>query len=224
MHLNQLVKINQEGIVASSVNFGHLQDSEANLRLCKGFIFNYNSHKPENSTIGILDRLCGTYQSRTLPNIHLIVQDYGKGKSHFAVTVANFFQKGFDTPEVQGIVTQVAVAAGTSNPVAQRIKNYKQNQKYRHLVICLSGDHPGDLREQFLASLLQVLEQEGVTETIAQQLCSEPLRYLNSLSPEERKTGDDYLAEIDCPEGDIKQLIQLLEEHCLQAEVLNRYL
>jgi hypothetical protein len=55
MLLHQLVEINEKGSVAPSVNFGMMDLPEINLRLCEGFIFNYDPNKPELSTVGILD-------------------------------------------------------------------------------------------------------------------------------------------------------------------------
>ncbi len=103
MLLSQLVEINEKGSVVSAVNFDMINNSEMNLQLCEGFIFNYDAKKPELSTVGILDALRRSYHSRNEPNIHLMIQDYGKGKSHFAVAIANFFKKPFDSCEVQGI-------------------------------------------------------------------------------------------------------------------------
>jgi hypothetical protein len=71
MLLNQLVEINEKGIVASSVYFGMMDDPQMNLDLCEGFIFNYDPKKPERSTVGIFDKIRRSYHSRNEPNIHL---------------------------------------------------------------------------------------------------------------------------------------------------------
>ncbi len=46
MLLNQLVRINEAGIVADSVNFGLMEEQETNQKLCEGFVFNYDKDKP----------------------------------------------------------------------------------------------------------------------------------------------------------------------------------
>jgi len=91
MLLNQLVTIDETGIVADSVNFGLMEDQDTNQRLCEGFVFNYDKDKPEESTVGVLETLRSSYDSRNQANVHLLVQQYGKGKSHFAVAIANYF-------------------------------------------------------------------------------------------------------------------------------------
>jgi len=55
-----------------------MMDDQENLNLCEGFIFNYEPKKPELSTVGILDLLRRSYHSRNEPNIHLMIQQYGK--------------------------------------------------------------------------------------------------------------------------------------------------
>lgn len=169
MLLNQLVRIDETGIVADSVNFGLMEDQDTNQRLCEGFVFNYDKDKPEESTVGVLEALRSSYDSRNQANVHLLVQQYGKGKSHFAVAIANYFSKPADSLEVEGILRKVENAAGENSPIAQRLRSYK---KYgRHLVLCLSGDRTGDIRKQFLQSLLKTLETEGITDSIAQHIC-----------------------------------------------------
>ncbi|MEH2197605.1 hypothetical protein [Nostoc sp.] len=214
MLLNQLVEINEKGSVASSVNFGMIDDSEKNLSLCESFIFNYDPAKPESSTVGILDAVRRSYHSANQPNIHLMIQQYGKGKSHFAIAIANFFQKSFHSQEVQGILSQVEKAtSGKSQAVVEGLKLFKQNQRHQHLVICLSGDTGGDIRKQFLQQLIKSLEVEGIQDSLAQHICSEPLRYLENLNPENRAKAEKYLQSIGNPDSDLNSLIRLLREN-----------
>ncbi|MEH2036509.1 hypothetical protein [Nostoc sp.] len=214
MLLNQLVEINEKGSVASSVNFGMIDDSQKNLSLCESFIFNYDPTKPESSTVGILDAVRRSYHSANQPNIHLMIQQYGKGKSHFAIAIANFFQKPFHSQEVQGILSQVEKAtSGKSQAVITGLKLFKESQRHQHLVICLSGDTGGDIKKQFLQQLVKSLEVEGIQDSLAQHICSEPLRYLENLNPENRAEAEKYLQSIGNPDSDLNSLIRLLREN-----------
>ncbi len=214
MLLNQLVEINSKGIVASSVNFEMMQDPQMNLDLCEGFIFNYDPKASDLSTVGILDAIRRSYHSRHEANIHLMIQQYGKGKSHFAVAIANFFQKPYDSPEVQGILHQVEVAtSGKSQAIAEALRLFKQSQTQDYLVICLSGDKGGDIGKQFLQAILKSLTEKGIQDTLAQHTCSEPLRYLESLDAEKRIEAAAYLENIGNPDGDLNALIDLLKQN-----------
>lgn len=217
MLLHQLVKINETGLVANAVSFELMDDPDKNLRLCQGFVFNYDSDpkKLKTSTVGVLDGLRRSFHSQNEPNVHLMVQDYGKGKSHFALAVANFFKKPFDSPEVQGILQQVEYATSNPNPILEGLTLYKQRS--RHLVICLSGDKPIDLKKHFLQTLKKALESEGITDSIAQQICQQPLQYLENLDTKQRKTAEAFLERQGNPEGDLNMLMQLLREDNYQV-------
>lgn len=212
MLLNQLVTIDETGIVADSVNFRLMEDQDTNQRLCEGFVFNYDKAKPEESTVGVLEALRSSYDSRNQANVHLLVQQYGKGKSHFAVAIANYFSKPAGSPEVEGILRKIENSAGETSAIAQRLRSYK---KYgRHLVLCLSGDRAGDIKKQFLQTLLKALETEGITDSIAQHICSEPLKYLQNLyaNPQERDRAEAYLESIGSPDGDLDSIAQQLRK------------
>ncbi len=217
MLLNHLVKINEEALVANAVSFDLMDDSDKNLRLCKGFVFNYDSDpkKLNSSTVGVLRALRRSFHSPSEPNIHLMVQDYGKGKSHFALAVANFFQKPFDSPEVQGILQQIEYATSSTSPVLEDLKQYKQ--RGRNLVICLSGDKPIDLQRHFLQALRKALESEGITDSMGQQICKQPLQYLENLNAKQRQEAEAFLAELGNPEGDLNMIMQLLREDNYQV-------
>jgi hypothetical protein len=214
MFLNQLVAINEKGSIASSVNFGMMDNPELNLHLCEQFIFNYDQKKPESSTVGILDALRRSYHSPNEPNIHLMIQDYGKGKSHFAVVIANYFRAPFHSPQVQGILHQVEVATKNKHQgIAEGLKLHKQNQQHNYLVICLSGEKGGDIKKQFLQVLVASLAAAGVTDSLAQHTCSQPLHYLERLDEQNRAKAEAYLRSINYADGDLNSIIRQLREN-----------
>ncbi|WP_204104304.1 MULTISPECIES: hypothetical protein [Spirulina sp. CCY15215] len=211
MKLNEIVRINESGMVANAVNFGMMDDNDKNLRLCQGFIFNYKNLQPKSSTLGVLDTIRNSYHSQNQSNIHLFVQDYGKGKSHFALVAANYFKQGLGSEEVKGILNQVKIASGNNQGILEDLTAYKRrNQK--HLVICINGgSSETDLRKIFLRSLRQILEVEGITDSLAQQFCQKPLDYLNTLTEEQIKSANDFLEENN-HQKDVNSIIDSLEK------------
>ena len=189
MLLKQLVTINEKGLVANAVSFELMDNTEKNLRLCRGFVFNYDPDPKsiKSSTVGVLDAIRRSFHSPSEPNIHLMVQDYGKGKSHFALAVANFFKKPCDSAEVQGVLQQVEYATSSTSGILESLRLYKQ--RGRHLVICLSGDKTIDLKKHFLQALRKSLESEGITDFIAQQICKQPLESIPLIKFFEPKDG-----------------------------------
>lgn len=193
LHLHQLVKTNSTSF-APAVDFGMMADRDRNHQLCQGFIFNYEAKQPTTSTVGVLDALRRGFHSPSEPNIHLMVQDYGKGKSHFALTVANFFQQPPDSEEVAGILTRVANAVGSESAMlVQQLRSYKQ--RGRHLVFCLSAVDVFDLRQAFLEVVRKTLEKEGITGTKAQRLVDRPLEFLQQVisNSEEKSKAEAWL-------------------------------
>lgn len=217
MLLNQLVTINEEALVANAVSFELMDNTEKNLRLCRGFVFNYDPDpkKVKSSTVGVLDAIRRSFHSPSEPNIHLMVQDYGKGKSHFALAVANFFKKPCDSGEVQGILQQLERATSSNSGILESLKLYKQ--RGRHLVICLSGDKTIDLKKHFLQALRKSLESEGITDFIAQQICKRPLNYLKKLDAKQRDAAETFLKCQKDQDVDLKTIEQLLEKDNYQV-------
>jgi len=217
MQLNQIVRINKTGLVANAVSFELMEDPDKNLPLCQGFVFNYDpDHKNiKSSTVGVLDAVRRSFHSRSEPNVHLMVQDYGKGKSHFALAVANFFKKPYDSPEVEGVLQQVEYATSSADSILEGLRLYKQ--RGRHLVICLSGDKLIDLRKHFLQALRKALESEGIIDSIAQQICKQPLQYLERLDAKQRDAAEAYLERRGNLDGDLTMLMQLLRDDNYQV-------
>jgi len=193
MLLNQLVEVNQKGLIERAVSFGAMKNPEKNLKLCEGFIFNYDSdsNKAKNTTVGILLAIRQSFHSASKPNVHLIVQEYGKGKSHFALTVANFFKHPYSSDEVQGILAQLRSAAGENSYVYEDLLAYKKLGN--HLVLCLSAEDVTDMRKEFFTVLDKELEKHGITDTNSQQNCREPLNFLKKLDGGERQKAETYL-------------------------------
>lgn len=212
MLLRQLVEINPKGSLRRSVNFDMMCDPDENLALCEDFIFNYDKDKPTESTVGVLDALRASYDSRSYPNIHLVVQLYGKGKSHFAVAIANYFKQSAESREVQAILEQIDSAAASNSPPAERLHAFKS--RGRHLVICLSGDNGGNLKQQFLEAIIHKLkEEDGIIGTLAQRLCANPLKFLEALTDADRNRADDYLESHPSYSVNLQQLTRALQNN-----------
>lgn len=210
MRLRDIVEINQAGLVADAVTFKMMDDEADNRKLCNGFVFNYDAEKQKESTLGVLCLLRESFHATNSPNVHLMVQDFGKGKSHFALTLANFFKQPFDSPEVSGILEQIDFATSNkSQAVYEKLKAYKERSK-PHLVICISGESGVDLNKLLLEGLRKALEEQGVGGAIAQNLIQKPLSYLKQLSGDKRDQAEQFLEAKGEP--DLDTMIELLAE------------
>jgi len=210
MFLSEIITINESALLESAVNLDMMRDRAKNLKLCQGFVFNYNSDRPKSSTVGLLELLRRSFHGPNESNIHCVVQDYGKGKTHFALAIANFFGKAPDSNEVQKITHNVSNALnGKDRAILENLQAYKGRGK--HLVICLRGDKSGDLRKHFLEVVIDTLNREGVTDSIAHNLCQRPLAYLQQLDKSDRSKADLYLNQIGT-ETDIEGILDALRQ------------
>ena len=189
-----------------------MADADKNLKLCQGFVFNYNHGHPKSSTLGVLDAIQKSYQSVNQANIHLVVQDYGKGKSHFALVAANYFKQLLDSPEVEGILDQIKIASEHNQGIVEDLKTYKRRNP-QHLVICINGgSSESDLRKIFLRALRQTLETEGITGFLAQQMCQKPLKYLTQLTESQKEIANQYLEKNGHEFGNLYNIIKELNQ------------
>jgi len=208
MRLRDIVEIDQQGLVADAVNLSMMADQDKNLPLCRGFVFNYDAAQPKGSTLGVLIALRESFHSANNPNIHLMVQDFGKGKSHFALTVANFFKQPAESTEVEGILKRIEFA--TTQTIYEKFKAYKTRSK-PHLVLCISGESSTDLGKALIQSLQTALEDQGIGDTLAQHFIQDPLNYLQDLSAPDRQAAEAFLENSDSFEGDLASLIDDLQ-------------
>ncbi|WP_353260039.1 hypothetical protein, partial [Prochlorothrix hollandica] len=171
---------------------------------------------------GVLDRVRNSFHSPNNANVHCMVMQYGKGKSHLGLVLANFFSKTYDSPEVQGILHQITQATVAHPAIGQSIDSFKKNQSKPHLVLCLSGDWGGsDLRQHIFNCLLKTLHQAGL-DPAPLNLCAEPLRYLAKVqaSPAKEDKANAFLhqkAETGETEYDIQSLVSLLRQNTTEV-------
>lgn len=218
MEVKDLVRVNQDGIIANAVNFEMLADPTKNSELCKGFIFSFDRSQEtrKKTTIGVVEAVIEGFKSPNKPKIHLMVQDYGRGKSHFALVMANFFAKPLDHPDVINILSQIANASGhDASSVREYLIDYKK-QNPRHLVIPLTGGR-GDLRRLLLQKLRETLEAEGITDTVAHHICDAPLQFLKKLNTEQQNRANNYIQNHYAELGNIQTLIHRLKRQDYNA-------
>ena len=212
MFLKEFININEAGAIETAVDLEWMNDPARNLQLCQSFVFNYNSDRPSESTVGLLEILRRSFHSRNEKNIHCVVQDYGKGKTHFALAIANFFSKAPNSPEVTGILNSIKNATGEKNKaIFNNLEAYKRS---KHLVFCLGGQKFTDLRKHFLQVVLSTLEKEGIKKSIGHQLCARPLKYLEEELDENKKAlANRYLKKVQPPVGDLDTVCELLHQN-----------
>lgn len=166
--LGEFVQGLSEAEFRSDVQLSSFRRPE-NLDLVKSYIFTGKAVEGKKSSAELLRLLAEAYMPGNVPNRFTFIANYGHGKSHFALMLANYFGKPLDSPEVDTILDKL------EHTLVDRaeygfFRGFKSNHRRPFLVLTLRGDEPGDLRSKFFRALEEA--RRGYPE-----LESEPLPF-----------------------------------------------
>lgn len=149
--LGEFVKGLSEAEFRSDVQLSSYHRSE-NSDLVKSYIFTSKATEGKKSSAELLRLLAEAYMPGNVPNRFTFIANYGHGKSHFALMLANFFGKPLDSPETDAILDKLDHALEDRAEYGF-FQSFKDNGRRPFLVLTLRGDEPGDLRSKFFRSL-----------------------------------------------------------------------
>ncbi len=198
MLIKDLVHIDEHGAFRSDVQLSDYDNPKLNRELLKNYIFTISA--PASSRAGrdvsakdVLDMLKTAFTLERYENRLALIANYGRGKSHLALTLANFFARPTDSEEVRIILERLRQAL--NNPAAfSGYREFKQS-KGEFLVLRLRGDGFDDLQEGFLRALEQALKEHDCTRGIQLPFWHEKAEaWLDGLSGENRQKAETFLA------------------------------
>ena len=198
MLIKDLVKIDEHGAFRSDVQLSDYDDPKLNLDLLRSYIFTVSA--PSASGAGrdfsakdVLDRLKSAFSVERIENRFVLTANFGRGKSHLALTLANFFSRPAESEEVRTIFERLGQAL--NNPAAlSGYREFKQS-KGEFLVIRLRGDGFDDLQEGFLNGLEQALSEHDCTRGLELPFWHAYAEaWLNRLTGEDRQKAEAFLA------------------------------
>lgn len=169
MLIKDLVKLDTQGTFISAVQLSDYDKPQENLGLVKSYIFANNApdmHHGQSRAVGstdLLDEIRLAYINSSPVNRFVVIANYGHGKSHLALVLANYFAKPHQSQEVQEVLGRIDYALQHNKPKAENFHDFKR-QYDRFLVIRLRGDTPRSLREQFFPALKVALQEHPATK------------------------------------------------------------
>lgn len=169
MLLKDVVKIDTQGKFISAVQLSDYDKPEDNLSLVKSYIFaesapdTYGGQLVSVGSIDLLRHLRLSFNNNS-SNCFAVVANYGHGKSHLALVLANYFGKPARSPEVKKILERIDQAV--NNPAKTEDYHEFKRQNDRFLVIRLSGDTHKTLREQFFPAIQKALKEHKETQSV----------------------------------------------------------
>lgn len=222
MLIKDLVKIDEHGAFRSDVQLSDYDDPKLNLDLLRSYIFTVSAPFAggagrDFSAKDVLDRLKSAFSVERFENRFVLTANYGHGKSHLALTLANFFARPAESEEVRIIFKRLEQVL--NNPAAlSGYREFKQS-KGEFLVIRLRGDGFDDLQDGFMRALEHALREHNKTRDINLPFWhSHAVKWLDSLSGESRQKVELFLAGYNTDLASLRQEIRKSESYELIRE------
>ena len=219
--LGEIAQLDIKGQFRSDVQLSDYDNPSLNLSLLQSYIFStstpdtYGRRAQAIASLDLLKELIKAYSFERFgtDNRFVAIANYGHGKSHLALVLANYFARPHASQEVETIFERIKQTCNDP-ALAEHFQDFKK-ERGEFLVIRLRGDTPRPLREQFFPALQQALGEHAQTRVVELPFWAKAAaQYLRSLSPEMRKAADDFLRQYD---QDVPSLLQEIEEYREQA-------
>lgn len=213
MRIGEIVKLDTQGQFIPAVQLSDYDSPKTNLGLVRTYIFAKNppdttgQHIQAVASIGLLKILRNSIVNES-PNRFVVVANYGHGKSHLAVVLANYFGKSYHSEEVQEVLKRIDGPLQNDQDEAANYYDLKQ-QNDRFLVIRLRGDVPRSLREQLFPAMKLALQEQFEDKAIILPFWNdEAILWLKSKVNDTQ--AEQFLEDLDT---DIPTLIKEVEEN-----------
>src|SRR5262245_11959241 len=109
--IKDLVSVNHQAALIRGVQldwYGDPRYSSENERLVSGYIFSSGAATRDSLTaVSIFERIRQTLVRGDTHNVFTIVAQYGHGKSHLALMLANYFGRSAADPLLETIIRQI---------------------------------------------------------------------------------------------------------------------
>ncbi len=210
--IGELVQLDAEAAFRSDVQLD-AYDKPHNRGLLRSYLFTDAAPQGLASSRSILKTIVDAYNNGRLENRMVVIANYGHGKSHLALSLANFFGRPAGSEEVRIVLSKVAQASRDTAGAAL-FDEFKRNRP-RHMVLRLRGDMAGSLRSQFVRALEEAMQGEPTlrnqtppfwfteAEEQLRRLQGEHLQKANAYLKQYRQTVDDLIEAVQARRLDV---------------------
>ncbi len=195
-YIRDLVTLDKQAEFRNDVQLSHYDNSKINLGLVKSFIFSYNAPRGWVSAVDLLDTLRSAFTISRDDNRIVCIANYGHGKSHLALVLANYFAKPYGSPEIETVLEKLSKAVDNPTKV-ERFREFRQDHN-EFLVIRLRGDETIGLREQFITQVQIAIQEHTATKNEPVTFWSDKaLELLNGLTAEQQVKAEQFLEKLE---------------------------
>lgn len=190
MLIGDIVLTDLGGAFVNDVQLNWYPSSPRNLDMVRAYMFSYRAPSGFMPSVAFVQRLIeGLAFGRE--NRYVAIANYGRGKTHLALAVANLFGMPAESEAVQTLLARIERVSEPA--VARAFRDFKLRQP-RHIVVRLLGDNPGGLSEQFVSALERALgELTGDSDTRLPFWFAKAETVLANLSGDQRQRADEFL-------------------------------
>lgn len=199
MLIEELVSMDLQGDFRSDVQLSDYENPALNKELLRKYIF--TTQAP--ATIGaaqrnlaatdVVDMLKTALTVERYDNRIVLTANYGRGKSHLALALANFFARPTTSDEVTIVLERLQQSISNTSQWAG-YREFKRS-KGEFLVVRLQGDAISDLQEGFVRALEQALTEHDSTRNVEIPFWYQNAeKWLNGLRQEEKQRAEAFLA------------------------------
>lgn len=200
--ISEIVSINSKAVLSNAIQLSWYSDptqKAENDRLASGFVFGNGVNRRvgahvESSSLPVFESIRDAFGNPQASNIFTVVANYGHGKSHFALVLANYFGQQADSPTIADIIKHIETCS--DNATADHFRHYKKQTAKPHLVVTLSGHEFQDLRQGFLRGLRRALDaNESTRNHPIKSISTNAATWLRSLDQVSVARADSFLGE-----------------------------
>lgn len=169
MELGKILEFRKDLYFEGAVQADWFYSPEKASKVTENFVFHGNQYfgiedqglgtKKRIDTISLVEELVGKLNDERSNALSLAIADYGTGKSHLAVTMAQIFSGYNYMPETYSkILTNIA---GIDTEAASRIKNMSQS---RNFVMVINGMRDFNLHSEILKAAQKSMKLYGLPD------------------------------------------------------------
>src|SRR5437868_4485625 len=144
--IKDIISINSQAVLSNAIQLAWYYDPTQraeNNRLVSGYVFGNGvnrriGNQTHISSLPAFERIRDAFGNPSASNIFTIIANYGHGKSHFALVLANYFGLQPNSPVLEEIIKHIETCS--DKVTADQFRFFKSHTQKSQLVVTLAGD------------------------------------------------------------------------------------
>jgi len=206
MKIRDLVSLHQEGNFATAIDLSAFRSPEENSSLCSSFCFAQLSQEPVFGSWDWL-RMISRGLAQGNRNVWSMTANYGHGKTHFGVVLANYLGQPWDSTELKTIYHRLESVS--SKDYADQIFGLRERKQRPYFTLCLQGHQMPTLRQAVFQEVERELRRHEASRGYMPPLWQAmAVRWLDQLDPDKVQAARYWADQRGRDLGDIRRALE----------------